>query len=208
MRHALRDHYPGHYCSSSIVCFRVIGFDNMLIKKQPPPSPLATRNEQFSSKSLKSQVAECPPLNDGSRSENAVLSLCRATDYPMNCGNTVNQRDNKKNELEMGITIDAKAPHFDVIRYIINQFDTKVADQWCGVPFNVRQMHNNDLTRYFEIGSFTQNPDRVGFLNSAQYVLKGFVHRLAKTIEDIVHVKDRASFFTDYIKDWQSTDHT
>uniref|UniRef100_A0A915JVT0 Vitellogenin n=1 Tax=Romanomermis culicivorax TaxID=13658 RepID=A0A915JVT0_ROMCU len=40
---------------------------------------------------VQSQVAECPPFNDGSRSEHAVLSLCRATDYPINCGTSCNR---------------------------------------------------------------------------------------------------------------------
>uniref|UniRef100_A0A915LBF7 Uncharacterized protein n=1 Tax=Romanomermis culicivorax TaxID=13658 RepID=A0A915LBF7_ROMCU len=48
------------------------------------------RHFKIINEAVQSQVAECPPLNDGSRSEHAVLSLCRAADYPMNCGR---QRD-------------------------------------------------------------------------------------------------------------------
>uniref|UniRef100_A0A915KWQ6 Uncharacterized protein n=1 Tax=Romanomermis culicivorax TaxID=13658 RepID=A0A915KWQ6_ROMCU len=84
----------------------------------------------------------------------------------------------------------------------------EVAQQWCGEPFDVHVIHSNDLTRYFEIGSFTQNPHKVGFLDSAHNVLKSFVHGLAKTVEEAVQVKGKPSLFTHSIKDWQLMDNS
>uniref|UniRef100_A0A915L9R8 Uncharacterized protein n=1 Tax=Romanomermis culicivorax TaxID=13658 RepID=A0A915L9R8_ROMCU len=44
------------------------------------------RHFKIINEAVQSQVAECPPFNDGSRSEHAVLALCQAADYPLNCG--------------------------------------------------------------------------------------------------------------------------
>uniref|UniRef100_A0A915KCK0 Uncharacterized protein n=1 Tax=Romanomermis culicivorax TaxID=13658 RepID=A0A915KCK0_ROMCU len=89
----------------------------------------------------------------------------------------------------------------EIVRSQVAECPNLVAEQWCGAPFDVHRIRSNDLTRYFEIGSFTQNPHRVGFLNSAQYVLKSIVHRLAKTVEDTLCIHLASRLMQEFVLD-------